>query len=175
MNKNQELRNIVGNYLKMDVGLELFAPGFVNANKSEESLIPWVGLQNLNRIIYITMTFYYFFYNEMICELTVALNEDKTEPIILEVKDDFLDIITLEKKGLLEGRLTPFSSTKMFIMKDIFKFLKSKPAKFNEFVENDPNVKLLAEIDGAISEPVILTDKDVYDYYDKWAKIVFSR
>jgi hypothetical protein len=40
MKSNQELLNITGMFLKHDIGLEFFAPGFVNATAAEKDLVP---------------------------------------------------------------------------------------------------------------------------------------
>jgi hypothetical protein len=36
-------------------------------------------------------------------------------------------------------------------------------------------IKMLAKNDGTISQPLIMTDKEVYDYYAKNVKVIFNR
>lgn len=175
MKSNQELLNITGMFLKHDIGLEFFAPGFVNATAAEKDLVPWLGMQNLNRCVYMAITFYFFFYSEMLADVTIGFNAKKTEAIIVELKDDFLEIISEARRGTLAAKITPVATTKALLIKDLFEFASTKTAKFNEIYENDPNIKMLAKNDGTISQPLIMTDKEVYDYYAKNVKVIFNR
>jgi hypothetical protein len=175
MKSNRELLNVVATFFKHDTGLEFFAPGFVNATAAEKDLIPWMGMQNLNRCVYLALTFYFFFYNEMIAEVSIGFNDKKTEAIILEIKDDFVEMITDARSGVINSKITPMASTKTLMIKELFEFVSSKPGKFNEIYENDPNIKALASIEGTIAQPLIMTNKEVYDYYAKNVKVVFGK
>ncbi|KAJ3619191.1 hypothetical protein Zmor_008728 [Zophobas morio] len=111
----------------------------------------------------------------MIAEVSIGFNDKKTEAIILEVKDDFVEMISDARSGAIAAKITPMASTKTLMIKELFEFVSSKPAKFNEIYENDPNIKALASIEGTIAQPLIMTNKEVYDYYAKNVKVVFGK
>ncbi|QGS51899.1 hypothetical protein [Spiroplasma tabanidicola] len=174
MHLSESVKNLVGNLFRMDLNLDFFAPGYIGSKKTEEDNIPWLGLKNLNRVVYLATTFNYYFFENMIADVSLAIDAKGKEPIIVEVKDSFVELIELEKLGFLQSRVQSLSTPQMFILKDIYKFMIDKYAKFNEFFENDPNIKILAKHQGPLSAPLFLNSREVVDYYEKGAKIIFT-
>ncbi|QBQ07660.1 hypothetical protein SGLAD_v1c04610 [Spiroplasma gladiatoris] len=174
MSINESIKNLIGNLFRLDVNLEYFAPGYIGAKKISEENIPWLGLKNLNRVVYLATTFNYYFFENMIADVSLAIDAKGKEPIIVEVKDSFLELIELEKLGFLQSRVKSLGTTQMFILKDIYKFMTEKYSKFNNFFENDPNIKKLAKHNGHLSAPLFLESSEVNAYYEKGAKLIFT-
>ncbi|AUM62615.1 hypothetical protein [Spiroplasma monobiae] len=172
---DNSVKNLIGNLFRIDNNLELFAPGYLGSKKTTEDNLPWLGLKNLNRIVYFATTFNYFFFETMIADITIAMDAKKKEPIIIEVRDNFTNLIELEKLGFLQSKVENIPASQMLLLKDLYKFMFTKYEKFNTLFENDPNIKMLAKHSGSLSAPVFLEEKEVYDYYEKAAKQIFGK
>ncbi|QHX36621.1 hypothetical protein [Spiroplasma sp. BIUS-1] len=172
---DNSVKNLIGNLFRIDKNLEVFAPGYIDLKKVTEDNLPWLGLKNLNRVVYFATTFNYFFFETMIADITIALDAKKKEPIIIEVRDNFTNLIELEKLGFLQSKVENIPPSQMMLLRDIYKFIYTKYDKFNALFENDPNIKLLAKHSGNLSAPIFLEDKEVYEYYEKAAKQIFGK
>ncbi|AHI52834.1 hypothetical protein [Spiroplasma culicicola] len=174
MSVNDSVKDLIGNFFRMDTNLEYFAPGYIGTKKITEDKIPWLGLRNLNRAIYLATTFNFYFFETMIADISIAMDAKGVEPIVIEARDNFTKFIELEKLGFLQSRVQVLPGPQMLVLKDIYKFMTNNFNKFNDFFENDPNIKLLAQHQGALSAPLFLEDDEVYEYYEKGAKLIFA-
>ncbi|AGR42077.1 hypothetical protein [Spiroplasma diminutum] len=175
MGLDNSVKNLIGNLFRIDSNLAFFAPGYLSSKKVTEENLPWLGLKNLNRIVYFATTFNYFFFETMIADITIALDSKQKEPIIIEVKDNFKNLIELEKLGFLQSKIENIPAAQMMLLKDLYKFMSTKYDKFNSLFENDPNIKILANHSGNLSSPVFLENSEVYNYYEKAAKQIFGK
>ncbi|QEH61793.1 hypothetical protein SCHIN_v1c05960 [Spiroplasma chinense] len=174
MNLNDSVKDLIGNFFKMDSNLEFFAPGYISSIKVTEDNIPWLGLKNLNRALYLATTFNFYFFETMIADISFSMDVSGKEPIILEARDNFTRLIELEKLGFLQARVGVLPAPQMLILKEIYKFMTKSYDKFNKFFENDPNIAKLAAHEGPLSAPLFLENQEVYQYYDKGAKMIFA-